>query len=174
VDLPLDPAAAEELRRRVVSAVRRTCPAWLARQADDIVQTVLTQLASTVARGEGTGTFAGIYLEKAAYGATANEIRRLYRRRETSMESRADVERWASPDPDPERRAGAREIAAHIRDCLVRIGGSRCLALTLYLEGCSVPETARRLAWPPKRAENLVYRGLKDLRECLKEKGLEP
>jgi RNA polymerase sigma-70 factor (ECF subfamily) len=170
----LDPDATEILRRRVISAVRRTCPAWLAHQADDIVQTVLTQLAATAARGEGTGTFAGIYLEKAAYGATANEIRRLYRRRETSMEGREDVEQKVSPDPGPERRATAAEIAAHIRDCLSRLRGSRTLAVTLYLEGCSVPETARRLAWSSKKAENLVYRGLADLRACLQAKGLRP
>lgn len=172
--MPLDPDVAEELRRRVVSAVRRTCPDWLARQADDIVQTVMTQLAATAARGEGNPSFAGIYLEKAAYGATANEIRRLYRRRETPMEGRQDVERWAAPEPSPERRATAAEIAAHIRDCLSRLGGSRSLAVTLYLEGCSVPETARRLSWSPKRAENLVYRGLHDLRACLRSKGLSP
>jgi len=90
------------------------------------------------------------------------------------MEALEDVERRAAPDPDPERRAASGEIAAHIRKCLARLGASRCLAVTLYLQGCSVPETARRLSWPPKRAENLVYRGLSDLRACLVGKGLHP
>lgn len=172
--MQLDPDAAEALRGRVIAAVRRTCPDWLRVHADDIVQTVLTQLAGTLARSEGPGTFAGIYLEKAAHGATANEIRRLYRKRETSMERLEDVERAVSPDPDPERHASAVELGAHIRECLSRLGASRTLAVTLYLEGCSVPETARRLAWSPKRAENLVYRGLRDLRACLRGKGLAP
>ena len=172
--MQLDAAAAEVLRRRVVSAVRRTCPAWLSDHAEDIAQTVLAQLAGTLARDEGSGAFAGIYLEKAAYGATANEIRHLYRRRETSMNGIADVESQPAPEPNPERRAAAVEIAAHIRGCLARLGGPRCLAVTLYLEGCSVPETARRLGWSPKRAENLVYRGLADLRACLTSKGVRP
>jgi DNA-directed RNA polymerase specialized sigma24 family protein len=33
-------------------------------------------------------------------------------------------------------------------------------------------ETATALAWAEKRVENLLYRGLKELRLCLGEKGL--
>ena len=35
-------------------------------------------------------------------------------------------------------------------------------------------ETARRLGWTAKKAENLVYRGLKDLRRCLTARGMTP
>ena len=48
------------------------------------------------------------------------------------------------------------------------------MAVTLYLQGHSVPEAARVLDWPAKRTENLVYRGLADLRECLMKKGIQP
>jgi RNA polymerase sigma-70 factor (ECF subfamily) len=50
----------------------------------------------------------------------------------------------------------------------------RRLAVTLYLHGHSVPDAARILDWSAKRTENLVYRGLADLRECLLSKGLRP
>jgi RNA polymerase sigma-70 factor, ECF subfamily len=46
--------------------------------------------------------------------------------------------------------------------------------VTLYLQGHTVPETARILGWDAKRAENLVYRGLADLRQCLMGKGHRP
>jgi RNA polymerase sigma-70 factor (ECF subfamily) len=46
--------------------------------------------------------------------------------------------------------------------------------VTLYLQGHSVPDAARILDWPAKRTENLVYRGLADLRACLSNKGLRP
>jgi hypothetical protein len=36
-------AELSDLRRRVVSAVRRTCPGWLAVEAEDIVQNVIAQ-----------------------------------------------------------------------------------------------------------------------------------
>ena len=48
----------------------------------------------------------------------------------------------------------------------------RRLAVTLYLQGHSVPAAARLLEWTAKRTENLVYRGLADLRECLTAKGM--
>jgi RNA polymerase sigma-70 factor (ECF subfamily) len=35
-----------------------------------------------------------------------------------------------------------------------------------------VPELGRLLGWNAKKAENLVYRGLADLRGCLTEKGV--
>jgi RNA polymerase sigma-70 factor (ECF subfamily) len=50
----------------------------------------------------------------------------------------------------------------------------RRLAVTLYLQGHTVPEAARILDWSGKRTENLVYRGLADLRECLMAKGMRP
>lgn len=50
----------------------------------------------------------------------------------------------------------------------------RWLAVTLHLQGHSVPEVGALLAWTVKKAENLVYRGLADLRSCLSSKGLQP
>jgi RNA polymerase sigma-70 factor (ECF subfamily) len=44
--------------------------------------------------------------------------------------------------------------------------------VTLHLQGHSVPQVAGFFAWNTKRAENLVYRGLSDLRQCLESKGL--
>jgi RNA polymerase sigma-70 factor (ECF subfamily) len=52
--------------------------------------------------------------------------------------------------------------------------GDRRRAVMLYLQGHSVPEAARLLGWTAKRTENLVYRGLADLRHCLRAKGHTP
>ena len=68
----------------------------------------------------------------------------------------------------------SREIGQGIRDCLARLKNERRMAVTLYLQGHSVPEASRILEWSTKRTENLVYRGLADLRECLLSKGLRP
>jgi RNA polymerase sigma-70 factor (ECF subfamily) len=50
----------------------------------------------------------------------------------------------------------------------------RRLAVTLHLQGHTVPEAARILDWAAKQTENLVYRGLADLRACLMAKGIRP
>lgn len=162
-----------DLRRRVLESVRRTCPSWLADQAEDIAHNALVALIDSLRRSGGTRRFSSIYLRKAAHGATVDEIRRRLRRREADGESRA-LERAASEGEDPERASSAREIGRAIGDCLGRLGDARRLAVTLFLRGCSVPEAARRLGWTTKRAEHLVYRGLRNMRECLAAKGIEP
>jgi RNA polymerase sigma-70 factor (ECF subfamily) len=71
-------------------------------------------------------------------------------------------------------RVRAREIGIAVRDCLVRLAPSRCLAVTLYLQGHTAPETSRILGWTPRRTENLIFRGMADLRRCLVRKGVTP
>jgi RNA polymerase sigma-70 factor, ECF subfamily len=46
-------------------------------------------------------------------------------------------------------------------------------AVTLNLQGHSVPDIGRLLGWTAKKAENLVYRGMADLRSCLSSKGIQ-
>lgn len=164
----------EQLRRRVVSAVRRTCPSWFSQHAEDIVQNVLIQLLRSLRRSEGKQTFSAIYLEKAAYGATVNELRRRSRRREEPVEEEALMEKTPVDAVSPERGAASSEIAGGIVDCLARLARPRRLAATLYLHGCTVREAAVDLGWSVKKTENLVYRGLADLRRCLADKGLQP
>jgi RNA polymerase sigma-70 factor (ECF subfamily) len=75
---------------------------------------------------------------------------------------------------DPEATASFRELGSAVRDCLTSAKRERRLAVTLYLLGHSVPDAARILGWDAKRTENLVYRGLADLRQCLVGKGHQP
>ena len=72
---------------------------------------------------------------------------------------------------NPERTAASLEIGRGIQACLAAMKRERRLAVTLHLQGHSVSEAARILDWPEKRTENLVYRGLADLRACLTLEG---
>lgn len=164
----------EVLRRRIVAAVWRTCPARLTAQLEDLVQTVLTQLTLSSRRSEGKLHFSSTYIAKAAYGAIVDELRRIGRRREECLDEAADALEIASREAGPEAITASREIARGIRDCLTRLVQSRRLAVALYIQGCTVPEAARVLRWSAKKTENLVYRGLVDLRACLAAKGLKP
>jgi RNA polymerase sigma-70 factor (ECF subfamily) len=120
---------------------------------------------------EGNRPFASSYLYKAAHSALVDEIRRVRRRRETDLEEET-VAPIAIDRQDPEKLTAAREIGRGILDCLSRMSLERRLAVTLYLQGYSVPESSRVLDWTVKRTENLVYRGLANLRECLMSKGM--
>ena len=168
-----DRDAMESLVHRVRAAVRRSCPPYLAAQADDIAQEVLIQLLRKIDRTEGNSSFSSMYLLKAAHGATVDEIRRRSRRREQTGKEEAMLER-ASDGPDPERTTQGRALGREIRRCLATIVPSRRTAVTLHLLGCPVPEVSRRLGCSEKSADNRVYRGMKDLRDCLEAKGLRP
>jgi RNA polymerase sigma-70 factor, ECF subfamily len=166
-----------QLREHLGRAVARLCPRWLSVQRDDLVQAAVMRVMQIVgARGsarEGNPTFASSYLYKVAHSALVDEIRRVKRRGEVDLED-TGVATIAVTRQDPERITASREIGRGIQDCLSRMSRDRRLAVTLYLQGHSVPEAARILDWAPKRTENLVYRGLADLRECLMRKGLQP
>ena len=123
--------------------------------------------------GEGNRALASSYLYKVTHSVLVDEIRRVRRRRETDLEEEG-VAPVAVTRQDPERIAASHEVGRGIQDCLSRMSRERRMAVTLYLQGHSVTEVSSVLVWPAKRTENLVYRGLADLRECLVSKGMRP
>src|SRR5262245_58243063 len=96
-----------QLHRDLARAVGRVCPRWLADRADDLVQVALMRVMEIQRRREGAAEFSSIYLRKAAYSAMVDEIRRLRRRQEVSIEGETEedgpVFDPAAPEPDPER-----------------------------------------------------------------------
>jgi RNA polymerase sigma-70 factor (ECF subfamily) len=171
---PLDYAA---LRRDVAHVLARLCSNWTADRRDDLVQTALMRIMRVAQgrppAGEGNRAMSMAYLYKVAYSVLVDQARQLRRRRETALVEEG-VELTASASENPERTSASREIGRGIRECLRAMKRDRRLAVTLHLQGHSVSDAARILAWSPKRTENLVYRGMADLRECLTAKGMRP
>lgn len=164
-----------ELRAEIARAVRSLCPRWLASRADDLVQTALLKILELRQRSEQRQALSPFYLKRVAYSALVDEIRRFERKRETPLEDEdGEPMPVASSTPGPDRLQAGREIGEGIRDCLGTLLRQRKLAVTLYLQDVSVVDAARILGWDLKQTRNLVYRGLGDLRQCLKEKGFHP
>jgi RNA polymerase sigma-70 factor, ECF subfamily len=168
-----------ELRSAVTRAVRRQCPSWLSAAAEDITQSALAKIVASDKMAEGNPPLAPFYLYKLAHSALVDEIRRRRRRAEVALDD--DVVPSAEPHhartaagSDPESGAAFRELGTAVRDCLRAMKRDRRLSVLLYLQEHTVPEAARILGWGAKRTENLVYRGLADLRACLQAKGHEP
>jgi RNA polymerase sigma-70 factor (ECF subfamily) len=160
----------------IARAVRRQCPWWLSEHAQDIAQAALIKVMTSAKSREGERTLSSFYLYRLAHSAVVDEIRRRRRRREVTLEVVTEAgEGGGSLEPDhrrdPERSASFQELGAAVRGCLVAMKRERRLAVMLHLQEHSVPEAARILGWTVKRAENLVYRGLANLRECLRGKG---
>jgi RNA polymerase sigma-70 factor (ECF subfamily) len=166
-----------KLRRDLATIVARVCPGWPAAQRDDLVQAAVMRVMQVFGAGapdvdtEGMSAPRASYLYKVAHSVLVDELRRIRRQRETSMDGDT-LESIPAVRADPERLAASRQIGEGIKDCLSRLKRERRLAVTLYLQGHTVPQSARILDWSPKRTENLVYRGLAELRDCLTSKGL--
>jgi RNA polymerase sigma-70 factor (ECF subfamily) len=160
------------LRSDLVRAVARVCPPWLADRRDDLVQVAMLRVME-VRKAHGRELNAA-YLSRTAYSALVDEIRRVRRRREVAFEDAAAPDPPAPEPESPEAQAVRAELVGAVSDCLSCLERDRRLAVTLRLQGHSVPECADVLGWSPKRTENLVYRGLADLRECLAAKGVGP
>jgi RNA polymerase sigma-70 factor, ECF subfamily len=150
-----DPATIERIRQVLIRAVQRHCPPALAAHREDLVQMALVRLLER-APGEGTAARGTSYLWRVAYTVVIDEIRR-FRRQQRQAGQLSEGEPGA---PGPEARS-------EILDCLSGLQDRRRIAVTLHLQGFRAAEVASALGWTEKQAENLVYRGLADLRACL-------
>ena len=161
------------LRDRLEAAVRAVCPYWMRDHQQDIVQVAMIAVLKQQQK-QGARQFPASYLRRAAYTAMIDEIRRRRSRGEVPLEAiDADLD-LVEERANPERRCSASEIASGVRKCLQRLASPRRAAVTLHLLGYKVPRIAEKMGWKRKQAENLVYRGMDNLRECLSQRGLEP
>jgi RNA polymerase sigma-70 factor, ECF subfamily len=161
----------ESLRERLSRAVLHSCPRVMAAYRDDLVQNCMVRVLDIIRKTGPERQFSSSYLYKVAYSALVDEIRRMRRRPESPLDEGQRVPTTA-PEGNPEVLAANRDVEAGILDCMSHLLQERRLAVALYLQGHTVVEAARILGWSPKRVDNLLYRGLANLRECITAKGL--
>ncbi|MEM6995405.1 MAG: sigma-70 family RNA polymerase sigma factor [Myxococcota bacterium] len=163
------------LRRALSRAVKRACPVWMREHREDVVQIAMTKVVAVMDAGKPAEEIRMSYIARVAYHAVVDEMRRQRRRRTLSTVELDDTaEPLRGGAPTPETNAANRQLGGEIRDCFGRMARSRRLAVALYLEGRGATEIATMLDWKRKQADNLVYRGLSDLRRCLTDKGISP
>lgn len=143
------------------AAVDRFCPPALRSSRDDLIQAAQLRLLEIDERGEQSAPRSTSYLWRVAYTTVVDEIRRL--RRRGSWQQEEDDEAHA-PQAKPQLRID-------LRACLSALLAARRAAVILHLEGFRADEVASVLRADVKKAQNLVYRGLADLRRCLEAKG---
>ncbi len=162
------------LRRALQRAIGRACPRWLVDQREDMVQVAMTKVVRVMEGGKAPEEITASYLSRVAYHAVVDEIRRQRRRRSMAAIEEGVEDSAVAEDPSPEAVAAGRELGLEIRDCMGQMARSRRLAVALHLEGRGATEIATMFEWKRKQADNLVYRGMGDLRRCLANKGLTP
>ncbi|MEL7059099.1 MAG: RNA polymerase sigma factor [Acidobacteriota bacterium] len=169
--MPPTEAELQAMRRELVRAVRRLCPRSLADDSEDLVQNALLRVVDAVGRRETTETLRASYLWRAAHSAVVDELRRRQRRPEHELDpERPDP---ASASPGPERRASDRQAGVALRACVEALLPDRRRAVSFHLLGHRIAQVAELTGWNQKRAKNLIYRGLADVRRCMAEKGFD-
>ena len=165
------------LRRRILTAVLHVCPRWLAGEAEDVAQNALIKVVEILKkRSDRNRDIPSSYLSRVAYSVTVDAIRsrRQGRLREVPMDEKVDRELIRASDPGPERCSQGAELIRTVRECMGKMVKPRRLAAMLYIQGHTVPEIGRLMHWSGAKANNLVYRGISDLRRCLAGKGIKP
>jgi RNA polymerase sigma-70 factor, ECF subfamily len=152
--------------RTLRAAVARACPGDLAAQREDLVQVALVRVLERERADEQNTVRTASYLWRVAFSVTADELRR--RRSEAGRAQGTDMR----PDGVQEASTPGPELGLGIRECLSRLPEPRRMAVLLHLQGFRAEEATRVLHWNLKRVQNLTYRGLADLRQCLSSKGL--
>lgn len=150
------------MRAVLLRAVRHHCPFELRSQVEDLAHTALLRIMEREA-GEDFATLEPSYLWRVAFTVVVDEIRRRSAR-VAQAETLKAVPHDEVPGPD---------IGAEIRHCLEQLPEARQLPVILHLQGFRNEEVALALQSNEKRAENLIYRGLEQLRRCLAGKGIE-
>jgi RNA polymerase sigma-70 factor (ECF subfamily) len=153
-------------------AVRRVCPSWLVSERDDLVQTALIKILERERRTGTQQQLEKAYLYRVAHSVLVDEIRSRRRRKEQPLDEQPDGEREVRTTP--ETQVASQELGRQIHECMQEIKRERRLALALRLQGYSVSECADRLGWQHKQTENLVHRGMADLRRLLEARGVKP
>ncbi len=165
----------EHLRRRLDAAVQSVCPQWLRQMQDDLVQAGIMAVMRIDERREEDLALPASYLRKVAYSAVVDEIRRLRARKEVSFDAVTESRAPTLPGmSDPDRQLAGKQIVQAVRYCLAGLLEPRRHAVTLHLLGYTKPQIALRMGWNRKRASNLVFRGLENLRDCLRRLEVTP
>ena len=114
------------------------------------------------------------YIYRAGISAALDVIReRRARRNQTSLhdiEDEPPAPESAGPAERLERAEEARAVSAAIRT----LPESRRVPVRMYLSGYTRDEIAQRLRWSEAKTRNLLYRGLDDLRQELRRRGVGP
>lgn len=169
--MALPAAEVDRLQCSLSEAVSRICPFWLSQEREDLVQSALVRVVGLLGEGEKR-EMNSTYLWRTAYSVTLDEIRRARWKHERSMDGETHAVDGPDRAVDPEKAALSREVSAHVRDCLRGLEKSRRRAVILRLAGYGHDDAAARLGMTMKQIANYVHRGMSELRQCLRSKGL--
>lgn len=166
-----DSAFYEHLLSELRTVVAQVLPRKTVEEREEIVQKSAIKLWKMLEKGtKKRSDLTRTYLWRVVYSVFIDDLRLEKRRREESFEPEAH-DAPAAEAAGPEAIAVGRELGRRIQAALRQLNEDRRRAVTLRLEGHPVREIAAILGYGYKNTDNLVYRGLEQLRELLGRDG---
>jgi RNA polymerase sigma factor (sigma-70 family) len=160
-------ALVSEYARLVRSVVRRTARGASAALGEEIEQRIFTDLWKRLGREEAID-----HPSSYVYRAAVRETVRALRQEAAQGGEGLDGEPAAGGGDDPHHRLAARELGNMIEEEIARLPPERERAVRLHLGGFDVQEIMAVQGWPYHKARNLVARGMADVRERLRKRGV--
>lgn len=162
----------ERLRR----VFRKTCPAMLRSQIDDLTQKAILRLLERDQKVGQQQSYCGSYLHRTAYCVLIDELRRARRTSELHgvQGEEQELEGVTSSEPSqrsPEEQLFDLEMSRAVQDCISQLKEDYRVAAVLQMQGHRYDEIASALECDRKRISNLLFRGREMLRACLRQKG---
>ena len=146
------------LQAVLARAVARFCPPSLRHLRDDLVQSAWIRVLEAQRRGDPDRTFSSSYLYKVAYSALIDELRRLRRRGEVALDDAPEEQAVEPRRSSPAQQAEGYALARGLQDCLLGVSEDRRLAVSLFLQGHTVPEAAELLGVSRPTLYDLMHR----------------
>jgi len=154
--------------------VGRVCPQNLGLEFDDIEQEARIRMWKALS-GEREIRSVASYSHRVAVTTTIDAVRRVKARREEQLDGADESGRpvASSSTESPEEVAQQRQLLERVEESLRELPENRRRAVRLHLQGFSSVEIADLTGWTEPKSRNLAYRGLRQLRDALRRRGIE-
>ena len=164
----------QEYGKFLRNVIAQTCPRNLGIQISDIEQEAHLRMWRAL-QNERDLTNAASYIYRIAATTTIDAVRRvLARREEQDDEAEGGMGTLEADSSElPDRVAERSQLMQKVEAALARLSENRRIAVEFYLQGMTSQEIADLCDWNEPKARNLIYRGLNDLRQRLRDEGIE-
>ncbi len=170
-------AIVEQYGKFLRDAIARHCPKDVGIQFDDVEQEARLRLWRALQREREIANLPS-YIYKIAVTTTIDAIRQVKARREEQLrlaeQGDGGIESpAANPEEAPDQVAERQQLLRRVEAGLASLPENRRRAVELYLQGLTSQEIAELAGWSEPKARNLLYRGLRQLGQRLRDKGIE-
>lgn len=160
-----------DLSAHVASALGALGYKQLGMDKDDLLQEIYIRIWRAIRDDHYDIRYLNAYIQKIVYSVFINEIHRINREKEVLDNCGEHL--LPANGTDGSTLVDNEIIREALTDSIRHLKKNRQTVIKLRLEGFTLNEIAKLNQWPYRKTCSVFYRGLKELKERLKEKGFD-